>query len=448
MRRTILALLTVFTVTVFAQEKPLVTEAILKIRKNDVVEAKKNIDEASAIIDQKGEGAVDPKTMSKFLFNKGLIYQRILLSTDENIKALAPDALDIATDSYIKCIEYEEKTGKKRHSDDAAMQIYPLAQSYNIRAFDRNEAEDYDGAAKDFLKTVELKQNKALGANAQFDSTSYYYAGLTYMAGKDYESASKILIEMIEGGYNGYTFSATNVATQEKVRFGSKEQMEKQVKIGMVTDPERSESVRPDIYKSLLQCLQLTENDEEFNKFLQMARNEFPGDKAFIDIELQKYLDKEDYDSALGILATAIEKNPDNALYYYIQGFIYQTNVMDGDKALESYAKAVEIDDQNFDSWFMSGVVWYDRGKATIDQMNELGLSKADQKKYDQLKVVKEGYFKKSLPFFEKAYEINDSDPETIKALWEVYRQTGDYEKVKVMKDKMDAMTAPAEPEE
>jgi len=448
MRTTILALLTVFTVTVFAQEKPLVTEAILKIRKNDVVEAKKNIDEASEIIAQKGEGAVDAKTLSKFYFNKGVIYQRIMASPDENINSLAPDALDVATEAFLKCIDHEERTGKQRHSDEAAMQLFSLAQAYNVRAFDKNEAEDYDGAAKDFLKTVDLKQNKALGENARFDSTSYYYAGLTYLAGKDYANASKILIEMLDKGYNGYTYSATNVATQEQVRFGSKEQMEKQIKIGLVTDPVRSESVRPDMYKSLLQALQMLEDEERFNMYLQKARAEYPADVAFINIELQKYLDAEDYDKALSILETAIEKNPDNALYYYVKGFIYQTNVMDGDKALEAYAKAVEIDEANFDSWFMSGVVWYDRGKATLDEMNQLGISKADQKKYDQLKGVKNDYFNKSLPFFEKAYELNDSDAETIKALWEVYRQTGDYEKVKIMKEKMDAMTAPAESEE
>ena len=93
----------------------------------------------------------------------------------------------------------------------------------------------------------------------------------------------------------------------------------------------------------------------------------------------------------------------------------------------------------------MSGVVYYDKGKAALDEMNQLGMSKADQKKYEELKKVKTEQFEKSLPYFEKAYELNPTDLETVKALWETYRQLKNREKTMEMKAKLDELTAAAE---
>ena len=81
--------------------------------------------------------------------------------------------------------------------------------------------------------------------------------------------------------------------------------------------------------------------------------------------------------------------------------------------------------------------------KEVIEQMNKLTTSKADQKKYDELTVVKKGKFEKSVPYFEKAHELNPTDAETIKALWEVYRQLRMNEKAMEMKKKLDALPAP-----
>ena len=105
-----------------------------------------------------------------------------------------------------------------------------------------------------------------------------------------------------------------------------------------------------------------------------------------------------------------------------------------------SYKKALDIDPANFDCWFSSGKVWYDRGKSIIDEMNNLGMSSADQKKYDKLKKQKEEMFGKATPFFEKAHEVDMNDREAVTALWECYRQTGSYEKAKQMKETLDTM--------
>jgi tetratricopeptide (TPR) repeat protein len=112
----------------------------------------------------------------------------------------------------------------------------------------------------------------------------------------------------------------------------------------------------------------------------------------------------------------------------------------ENDKAFEYYSKALELDPNYFDSNYSIGFIHYNRGRAVIDQMNQLGMSTADQKKYDQLKKVKEEHFKTSLPYFEKCHELKPTDELSIKALWEVYRQIGQPEKSLKMKELLDEM--------
>ena len=79
-----------------AQEAPKVTSAIIALRGNELVEAKGFIDEATTIIDGKNQADIKEKIMSKFYYNKALIYSKIAASPDAGTKALAADANVVA----------------------------------------------------------------------------------------------------------------------------------------------------------------------------------------------------------------------------------------------------------------------------------------------------------------------------------------------------------------
>lgn len=443
MRKVILALLTVATFTVAAQEKPIISTAIIALNKSDLPEAKLQIDRAAEIIDGKG-GSTDEKQMSKYLYHKGLIYYRISMNSDSTVKALAPNGLDVAAEYFIKSIEFEKQSGKNRFSDEAKQQLPYVINNLTNRGFEKNSAQDYEGAASDFMLVYNMRKNPALGDAASTDTNSYYYAGVSYLYAKDFEKSAKILNEVLDMGYNGYTWIGTSVTNGKELRFASKAQMEGQQKAGIITDGKRSESMRLDVYKTLLNAYQQSENTEMFKATLVKARAEYPEDGDLVKQELQGYLESKEYAKALEILEEAIKSEPDNAVLYYVKGFIYQNteDIQDDSTAIAAYGKALEIDPENFECLYNTGAIYYAKGKSTIDEMNKLGMSSADQKKFDKLKVVKEGYFEQSIPYFEKAHKINADDLETVKALWEAYRQIGNYEKVKEMKAKMDAMTA------
>ena len=441
-----MAMLIAVSFNAFAQEKQLISTAIIALdNRNDLPEAKKYIDQAADAISAKGEAGIDPKQMSKFLYYRGVIYYRLTISEDQNLRDLAPNGADVAAESFLKLLDYEKKIGKERYTEDAVQQVPYVANALKNSAYNANDAKDYGKAADYFMAAYNLQSNDALGQYKAVDTITYYYAGLSYNAGTQYEKSIPILKDVLQMGYNGFTYTAVSVANEQEVRFANKTQMDKQVELGMVANPLVGPSVRPEVYKNLLSSFIETGDSASFKEYLMKARAEFPNDVSLINLELQGYIDAKEYDKALDILEVAIQQDPQNSIYYYVKGFIYQTNVKDNDKALEAYAKVMEIDPNNFDAYFMSGVVWYDQGKAILDEMNQLGMSKADLKKYDELAKVKDELFGKSLPYFENAYELNSNDVETVKALWEVYRQLKNREKTMEMKAKLDELSARVE---
>ncbi len=442
MKKIVLAILIAFTATVFAQEKPKISSAIIAFNKNDLVEAKKYIDEAQEIIDSKSPSQVDPKQMSKYLYYKGLIDYRLAVNKDPELQKLAPNGVETAAEYYVKLLEHEKAVGKERYTEDVRGQVPFVTSELKNAGFNANDQEDFETAAGYFMKAYEMQKNPAFGDRAVVDTTIYYYTALSYNGAEMYDKSIPVLKDVLNMGYNGYTYTATNAANEQPMRFANKDQMDRQVELGVVIDPVVGPSERPNVYKSLLSAFIESGDSASFQEYLMKARAEFPDDEALIRLELQGYLDSKEYEKALSVLDLAIEKDPNNAVYYYVKGFILQTEVEDNDGALASYNKAVEIDPENFDCWFMSGVVWYDQGKTALDEMNQLGMSKAEQKKYEELKKVKNEKFEKSIPFFEKAHALNPQDLETVKALWEVYRQLRNPEKTMEYKEKLDALNA------
>jgi tetratricopeptide (TPR) repeat protein len=203
--------------------------------------------------------------------------------------------------------------------------------------------------------------------------------------------------------------------------------MEKEIELGLASDPVIGEDVRPSVYISLINAYKKMEDAEMYESTLAEARNLYPENKDLLDIQLQAYLDKKDYKGALANLDEAIAKNPDKGIYHFVKGNILQTELKDLDAALVEYKAAVELDPENSDAMYMCGLVYIDRANKITEQMNSLSLS--ESRKYEALKKKQKGVFEESLGYFESAREMNKDDLDIVRALAEVYRKVGDYEK-------------------
>lgn len=427
MRKLIVALLAVSAFAVQAQEAPKVTSAIIALRGNEIVEAKGFIDEATTIIDGKNPSEVKEKIMTKFYYNKALIYGKIASSPDPATKALAADANDIAAQSILDLIKYESTLKKPRFTDDAKMEVPNLAYNYLVAAGAAYEAQDYEASYNGYMSAFQLKQNELLGDFAQLDTNLLFNAGIIAGMSGNSEASVDAFRKCLDLGYKGITHTATYVATGEPKGYATKADMEKEIQLGLATDPVVGDDVRPSVYISLINAYKKMEDTEMYDATLAEARSKYPENKDLLDIQLQAFLDKKDYEGALGNLDEAIAKNPEKAIYRFVKGNILQTEVKDLDAALGEYKAALEIDPEMSDAMYMCGLVYVDQANKITEEMNGLGLN--ETRKYESLKKKQKEVFETSLGYFENAREMNPEDLDIVRALMEVYRKTGDYQK-------------------
>ena len=432
MKKVLVALTMTMTLGLSAQEAPKVTSAIIALRGNELVEAKGFIDEATDIIASKNQAEIKEKILSKFYYNKSLIYSKIAASPDAATKALDENANDVAAQSILDLIKFESAAKKQPYTDDAIQNIPNIAYNYLIEASAAYESGDYEGAYHGYMSAFELKKNELLGEFSSLDTGLLFNAGIIAGQSGNIEASVEAFRSCLDLGYKGITYTATYVTSGAPQQYQNKTAMEKDLELGLATDPVVGDDVRPSVYISLINAYKKLEDEENYTLTLSEARANYHENKDLLDIQLQSFLDNKDYDGALANLDEAIEKNPTKGIYHFVKGNILQTELKDLDAALTEYKRAVELDSTLSDAMYMCGLVYIDRANEITEQMNNLGLN--ETRKYNALKDKQKGVFEESLQYFEKSYEMNPNDMDIVRALMEVYRKVGDYQKSMDMK--------------
>lgn len=406
-------------------QAPSVSSAKIAFDRGDLVEAKKYIDEASAKISglseqELNEGRI-PKLLPKFYLYRGNIYMA-LYTSPENTKN---EYLDVVKESYNKCIEVEKKTGKKRYSKDAITRLPGLGSDYVKLAENLNFNEgDKAAAVRAYESAFSIREYVGV-----LDTMTLSYIGFLSQDNKDFKKAREIYEKLIQLDYKNITWSGILVEDGKRYPFPDKNTLDSYVSSERATDPKRSESTQHEIYIQLLWVLRELEEIEEYDRMLIVARNTFPKNDDLLKMQLQAYLDKEDYDGALSNLEEALTTDPTNALYLYNAGFIYHQKKKDNSKGREYYTRAMEADDKYLDAIYMLGLMHIDQSNVVVEKINKLGRS--EKTKYNKYTKEKNDELAKALTFFEKAYGINSKDEATLEALKEVYYKLGKYDDAK-----------------
>jgi tetratricopeptide (TPR) repeat protein len=333
--------------------------------------------------------------------------------------------LDVVKESFEKCVSVEEKNGKKRYSKDAIAQLPNLGSDYVKLAESLNFNEgDKAGSVKAYESAFSIREY--IGT---LDTMTLSYIGFLSQDNKDFSKARGIYEKLIELDYKNITWSGVLIEDGKRYPFPDKKTLDNYVSSERATDPERSESTQHEIYIQLLWVLMELEDLEAYDELLITARSRFPKNDDLLKMQLQAYLDKEDYDGALSNLEEALVSDPSNALYLYNAGFIYHQKKKDESKGREYYTRAMEADDKYLDAIYMLGLMHIDQSNVVVEKINKLGRS--EKTKYNNYTKEKNDELTKALSFFEKAYVINSKDEATLEALKEVYYKLGKYDDAK-----------------
>lgn len=172
-----------------------------------------------------------------------------------------------------------------------------------------------------------------------------------------------------------------------------------------------------DVYQYLCYEYEQAKDTVNLEKTLEEGMVKFPEESYYLMSLINNYIYSNRNEKAIEYLNTAIAKDPNNAQLYDVMGRVYETGLKDFPNAEKYFEKALEINPDYIESLSNLGRIYYNQGVNKQGEANMINDSKQYQ---EELAVAKE-FFKKALPYFEKAHQMKPEEREYMTALRGIY---------------------------
>lgn len=345
-------------------------------------------------------------------------------------KVFNPNAIGEMAKAYTATLDYEKKTGKKVYTDDINEEIATYKPMLVTTAVNLGQAQKYKEAA-DVLYAVYLLDKK--------DQDKLFYAASYAVNAQDYDKALDYYNQLKALNYTGAetVYWAMNKASKKEETFASKTERDLFIKSGTHEKPrdEKIESKRGEIYKNIALILVSKGKVEEAKAAVAEARKENPNDDSLIMTEAGLYLQLKDFDNYTKLVNEALAKNPNNHELLFNLGVI-SANAGKLEDAEGYYKRALTVKPDYFDANINLAELIIRADEKLVTEMNKLGTSEKDNKRYEVLKSERDKNFKKALPYLEKAYELDSTNEAAKKTLLSVYNALEMTDKYKALKAK------------
>ncbi len=308
------------------------------------------------------------------------------------------DKLKMAADALLK-VEALKPAGAN------VLTLLNLTQALRVAlvngAIDDQNAKAYMKASeKLFLSYTVSKQ----------DTADLYFAAANAINAKNYDKAIEYYQNLVDLGYTGIDIS----------------------------NPE-SKSRRGDILRNMVLIYLAQGKDEEAKSMIAKARKENPDDVSLLNAEAELAYKTGDMELYNKLMEEVVAKDPSNPQVYFNIG-VSSKKIGDSQKAEEYYKKAIELRPDYPEANINMAALILEPEAAMIDEMNALGTSSADFKKYDELEAQKNALYKKAVPYLEVALKSRPDDVNLARTLMNIYSQIGEDEKYKQLKAMIDAL--------
>jgi len=418
----VIALVFFFSLAVGSYAQKQEVRALNKaIRKENYADAKAAAKDAENLI-----GSMDDKMKAEFYFLKAQAYYANGAGSD-------PDT-DVAIKALDNLKELESAMGKLKYTEEANEMKQKMLTSFLTKANEAITNQDYPLAAKRFEKVYKVSPK---------DTVYLYYAASSAVNAQDYDTALKHYKALKDMGYTGVkmNYLATNKETGEEELFADKDTRDFSVKAKMHIDPrdEKSESKRAEIVKNVALIYVAQGEDEKALAAMADARAENPDDVGLLLSQANVYLKMGNKEKFRNLMEEATEKDPNNAELQYNLG-VLAAEAGNNDSSVKYYKKAIEIDPSYADAYNNLAVVLLEGEAEIVEEMNNLGMSSADNKRYDELKQQRQDLYEEAIPYLEKALELKASNIDAARTLMNIYSALGRTEKFEAMKARVEGM--------
>lgn len=346
-------------------------------------------------------------------------------------KLVNPKAISDLVTGLNATLDYEKKTGKKVYTDDINETITAFKPVFVEMAIALSDAKQYKQASDVLYGAYQLDKK---------DQDKLFYAASYSVNAQDFVKALEYYTELKRLKYTGEgtLYFAYNATSKTEENFGENKTLrDLAVKAGSHSKPreEKIPSKVGEIYKNIALILVEDGKIEEAKAAIADARTANPDDSGLILTEADLYLKINDFDNYTKLINEALAKNPNNADLVYNLGVI-SANANKLAEAETYYKKTLEIDPNYFNALLNLSELKLRADEKYVTEMNKLGTSEKDNKRYEVIKAEREKCFKSVLPYLEKAVELKPEDDAAKKTLLSVYNALEMTDKYKALKAK------------
>ena len=269
-----------------------------------------------------------------------------------------------------------------------------------------------------------------------------YYAASSAVNSGDFEKALPYYLLLKEKNYTGSVtkFYATEVATGEESEVDQNTyKIYKKSKEFTNFRTGLSKSRLPEIVKNIALIYVSNGDNDAAMASVKDARKLSPKDVGLILTEADLYIKLGDEARFGALMQEAIAQDPTNAMLYYNLGVV-NGNEGKRDEAIEYYKKAIELDPTYEASYLNLSSVILEGESSIVEEMNSLGTSAADNRKYDALKAKREALFLEAAPYLEQLVKISPNNADALTTLKNIFGTIGDTANFKKYRDMLEAL--------
>lgn len=328
-------------------------------------------------------------------------------------------------------LDYEKKTGKKVYTDDIKETIAAFKPTFIEVAIALADAKQYKQASDVLYEIYQLDKS---------DQDNLFYAASYSANSEDVDKALEYYYELKRLKYTGeqIIYFAFNTTSKIEENFGDNKNLrDLSIKAGSHSKPreEKIPSKAGIVYKNIALILIQKGKVEEARVAVAEARAANPEDSGLILTEAELYLQIKDYDTYTRLVNEALQKDPTNVDLVYNLGVI-STNANKLEDAEKYYRRAIELDPNYFNALLNLSELLLRADDKFVTEMNKLGTSEKDNKRYEVIKAERNKNFKSMLPFLEKAVELKSNNDAAKKTLLSVYNALEMTDKYRALKAK------------
>lgn len=338
----------------------------------------------------------------------GFVLSKMGATLNESLKAMQTYGNEVSTKSHpskylrLESITKGWKKGNKTNSGNLKINAADGIELYEYdekqmnyfvsKASKENENKNYEKSATYFIKAFQY--------SAGLEKIYLYYVSSLYISANNYDKALKYYLLILKNGVHSL---------------------------------ERKK--QQEVYKNIALIYDSQNKTNDALNFLKVAQKENPNDVSLILTEANMQLKLGNQSEFKKLIEKALKKDPNNPELNYNLG-VLSAESKDYLSARKYYEKTISLEPKFVNAYTNLAVVILNGEERIINEMNSLGSSKADNKRYDLLKDQRLGIYRSVVPYLEKVLEIDKANRNAINTLMNIYLALGktrDYNRLKKM---------------